>query len=62
MIDYNYYINEVSDGSLETLGVYGSLASKLISDLDSGLYTTDECEEFMRIFEANEGIDLVDFM
>ena len=62
MINYNEYINKVSTGSLETLGVYGAIASKLIADLDSGLITEAEAHGFIVRFQVTEGIDLVDFM
>ena len=62
MINYNEYINKVSTGSLETLGVYGAIASKLIADLDSGLITESEAHEFLVRFSMKEEVDLVDFM
>ena len=62
MINYNEYMKEVTIGSLETLGVYGSLAHKLVSDLDAGLITEAEGIQFVESFQKKEGIDLVEFM
>ena len=62
MINYNEYINKVSIGSLETLGVYGALANKLIADLDAGDITEAEGIQFVATFQKKEGIDLVEYM
>ena len=62
MIYHKEYIDSISTGSLETLGVYGAIASKLIADLDAGLITEAEGLQFVEFFQKKEGIDLVEFM
>jgi len=62
MINHNKFIQEVATESIVTMGVYGALAHKLISDLDSGLITERDANEFILVFQEREGIDLVGYM
>jgi len=62
MINYDEYITTVTTQSLETLGVYGAIANRLIYDLDAGDITEAEGIQFVATFQKKEGIDLIEYM
>ena len=62
MIDYDKYITTVTTQSLETLGVYGAIANRLIYDLDAGDISEQEANDFIILFQVNESVDLVEYM
>jgi hypothetical protein len=62
MIDSLKFIREVTPGSIVELGVYGAIATKLVSDLDSGEITEKEANDFILGFQEREKIDLVNYM
>ena len=62
MIDSLNFVREVTTASIIQLGVYGAIASKLVADLDAGVISEQEANQFILGFQEREGIDLVSYM
>ena len=62
MINKIEYVAAISAEAILEHGVYGSLALKLVADLDAADITQDEANAFIMEFESIENVDLIEFM
>jgi len=58
MVNFDGYVNSVSEGSIREHGLDSAMAMKVAADLDAGNITLEDMKDITILYQVNYGVDL----
>ena len=58
MVNFDGYVNSVSEGSIREHGLDSAMAMKVAADLDAGDITLQDMKDIVVLYQVNYGVDL----